>query len=86
MRLRRGDVVGEIALYHGKRTADVDAISDVRLLRLDTHNLARLRKRYPRISAQVLWNLSTVMADRLAHATDRENVLTVRLNELSKSL
>ena len=62
----------------------VDAITDVRLLRLDSNNLERLRKRYPRIGAQVLWNLSAVIANRLAHATDRENVLTMQLNEISK--
>lgn len=83
-RARRGDIVGEVGLYHGKRTADVDAITDVRLLRLDSNNLERLRKRYPRIGAQVLWNLSAVIANRLAHATDRENVLTMQLNEISK--
>ena len=81
-RARRGDVVGEVGLYHGKRTADVSAVTDVRLLRLDANNLQRLRKRYPRIAAQVLWNLSAVMADRLANAADRETVLAVRLNEL----
>jgi len=48
--------------------------------------LKRHRRRYPRIGAQVLWNLFVVMADRLANATDRENMLTVRLNELSKGL
>lgn len=83
-RAHRGDVVGEIGLYHGKRTADVEALTDVRLLRLDANNLKRLRRRYPRIGAQVLWNLSGVMANRLANATDRENLLMVRLNELSK--
>ena len=83
-RARRGDVVGEVGLYHGKRTADVEALSVARLLRLDFDNLSRLRRRYPRIASQVLWNLSRVMADRLANATDRENALTVQLNEFSK--
>ena len=62
------------------------ALTEVRLRRLDANNLKRLRRRYPRIGAQVLWNLFVVMADRLANATDRENMLTVRLNELSKGL
>jgi len=43
-----------------------------------------LRRRYPKIGGQVLWNLSHVMADRLANATDRENLPSVRINELSK--
>ena len=78
-RARRGDVVGEIALYHGKRTADVVTESDVRLLRLDKENLARLRRRYPRIGAQVSWNLSEILADRLATATRREMELEGRV-------
>jgi len=76
-------VVGEVALYHGKRTANVASLTDCRLLRLDAKNLERLRKRYPRIAAQVLWNLSRVMAGRLANATDRENLLSARVNELA---
>ena len=83
-RASRGDVLGEVGLYHGKRTADVKTITDVRLLRLDGNNLARLRKRYPRIAGQVLWNLSEVMAGRLANSIDRENLLSVEINELSK--
>jgi predicted RND superfamily exporter protein len=67
----RGDVVGEVALYHGKRTADVDAVTDVRLLRLTKQNLDRLQRRYPRIGARVLWNLSQVLAARMARMTER---------------
>jgi CRP-like cAMP-binding protein len=78
--------VGEVGLYHGKRTADVEALTDVRFLRLDASNLERLRKRYPRIGAQVMWNLSGIMADRLANATDRENALAVQVNAFSKGL
>jgi hydrophobe/amphiphile efflux-3 (HAE3) family protein len=70
-RAMRGDVVGEVALYHGKRTADVDAVTDVRLLRLTKTNLDRLVRRYPRIGARVLWNLSQVLAVRMAHVTER---------------
>ncbi len=33
-----------------------------------------------------MWNLSKVMADRLANATARENSLAVQLNQLSKGL
>jgi len=66
----RGDVVGEVALFHGKRTADVDAVTDVRLLRLTGDNLDRLRRRYPRIGSRVLWNLSQVLAARMAEVTN----------------
>jgi len=68
----RGDVVGEVALFHGKRTADVDAVTDVRLLRLTGDNLDRLRRRYPRIGSRVLWNLSQVLAARMAEVTERQ--------------
>jgi predicted RND superfamily exporter protein len=70
-RSRRGDTVGEIASYYGKRTADVDAVSDVRLLRFTRANLERLRNRYPRIGSRVFWNLSEVLAERAAKATER---------------
>jgi predicted RND superfamily exporter protein len=70
-RCKRGDVVGEVALYYGKRTADVDAVTDTRVLRLTRKNLQRLRRRYPRIAAQVSWNLSEILADRVASVTTR---------------
>lgn len=70
-RCRRGDVVGEVALYHGKRTADVDAVTDARALRLTQDNLETLRSRYPRIGARVFWNLSQILAERLATVTRR---------------
>jgi predicted RND superfamily exporter protein len=77
-RAKRGDLVGEIGLYHGTRTADIEAATEVKLLRLDKDNLQRLHRRYPRIGGQVLWNLSEVMADRLAAATSREAALEGR--------
>jgi hypothetical protein len=67
----RGDVLGEVGLFRGERTANVDCETDVRLLRLDPSNLARLRRRYPRVSAQLFRNLSDVLAQRLAAATSR---------------
>jgi hydrophobe/amphiphile efflux-3 (HAE3) family protein len=67
----RGDVVGEVGLFHGRRTADVDTVSDVTLLRLTQQNLERLRRRYPRIGAQLYRNLSWVLADRMARSTER---------------
>jgi hypothetical protein len=67
----RGDVLGEVGLFRGERTANVDCETDVRLLRLDQSNLARLRRRYPRISAHLFRNLSDVLAQRLAAATTR---------------
>jgi CRP-like cAMP-binding protein len=67
----RGDVVGEVAPFYGKRTADVDTVTPVRLMRITRATLERLRRRYPRIGAQVLLNLSEILAGRVASSTGR---------------
>ena len=64
-RMRRGDVVGEIALFSAARTADVDVLRDARLLRFNDTDLERLGKRYPRIAAKVYRNLNRVLARRV---------------------
>ena len=74
MKLRemsRGDVIGEVALFQGARSANVRADTDVRLLRLTQNNLKRLQRRHPRIGAQIYANLNQVMASRLVSVTDR---------------
>ncbi len=70
-RLRRGDIAGEIALVRGKRSADVDTVSEVRLLELTRSSLTRLGRRYPRIALQVSRNLNDTLAERLAGQTAR---------------
>jgi uncharacterized protein len=67
----RGDVLGEVGLFRGERTANVDCLTDCRLLRFDQENLARLQRRYPRTAAKLMRNLSEVLADRLKSATQR---------------
>ena len=52
-RLKRGDLIGEVALFHGLRTANVHAQSDARLLRLSNACLDRIQARYPQIAAQL---------------------------------
>jgi predicted RND superfamily exporter protein len=69
--MSRGDVIGEVALFHGVRSANVRAETDVRLLRLTQQNLQRLQRRHPRIGAQIYANLNVVMANRLASVTER---------------
>jgi CRP-like cAMP-binding protein len=64
-RSQRGDVVGEIALFHGTRTADVDVVADARLLRFDEADLERLARRYPRIATRVYRNLNRIIASRV---------------------
>jgi predicted RND superfamily exporter protein len=67
----RGDVLGEVGLFRGERTANVDCQTPCRLLRFDQENLARLQRRYPRTAAKLMRNLSEVLADRLKSATQR---------------
>jgi predicted RND superfamily exporter protein len=67
----RGDVLGEVGLFRGERTANVDCLTECRLLRFDQENLARLQRRYPRTAAKLMRNLSEVLADRLKSATQR---------------
>ena len=68
---RFSDLIGEVALFHGHRTADVDATTDIRLLRLSNRCLERIQTRYPPIVAQLYHNLGIILADRLADVTER---------------
>ncbi|MDT0619421.1 MMPL family transporter [Salinisphaera sp. P385] len=70
-RLRRGAVLGEVGHFARRRTANVDAVTDVRLLRFDSDDLEQLRRRYPRTAALVFRNLNRIQAQRLAEATRR---------------
>lgn len=67
----RGDVVGEAGLFYEKRTADVDALEDSRLLSLTQNNLERLSRRYPYIATKVFRNLNKILAARLFRTTHR---------------
>ncbi|MHC4342875.1 MAG: efflux RND transporter permease subunit, partial [Planctomycetota bacterium] len=67
----RGDTLGEVGLFQGERTANVDCETPARLVYFETDDIHRLRRRYPRIAAQVLHNLSQILAGRLAAATTR---------------
>lgn len=67
----RGDVLGEVGLVQGQRSANVDCATPARLLRLAPAHLARLERRYPRIAARLYRNLGATLADRLVKATAR---------------
>ncbi len=69
-RMRRGDVVGEIAMFSEHRTADVDVLQDAHLLRFGEAELIRLRRRYPLIAATVYANLNRVLATRVMNTID----------------
>jgi hypothetical protein len=67
----RGDILGELGLVrHAPRTADVRALEEMELLIVDDHFLRVLRRRYPRIAATVLFNLTQILSDRLQHTTE----------------
>ncbi|HEY1076408.1 MAG TPA: MMPL family transporter [Fontimonas sp.] len=67
--VQRGGVMGEAGYFGQRRTANVDTITAVRLLRFDSQDLERLRIRYPRIAAVIYRNLNRIQAERLARAT-----------------
>lgn len=70
-RHQRGDVVGEVGLFYHKRTANIDAVTEARLLRFSPETLERLSRRYPRLASLVHHNLNEILADRLARLTSR---------------
>lgn len=67
--LGRGAVLGEAGYFGQRRTANVQTLTPVRVLRFDSQDLERLRIRYPRVAALVLRNLNRIQAERLARAT-----------------
>lgn len=69
--LRRGAVMGEVGFFNKLRTANVDAMTNVRVLKFNTDDLENLRKRSPRIAAIIYRNLNQTQARRLAELTDR---------------
>lgn len=70
-RMERGSVMGEGGAFGGTRSASVDAVTDVRLLRFTTEHLEGLRKRYPRIAALIYRNLNLVQGERMSRDTSR---------------
>ena len=66
-----GELFGEVALFTGTRTANIDAMTDVRVLRLNRESLERIQNRYPKIAAQIFWNLTGTVSERLADITTR---------------
>ena len=67
----RGDVIGDVGLFTGERSANVDVARDARLLRFTPSNLQRLQRRWPRIASTVMRNLNEILARRLSDLTDR---------------
>jgi hypothetical protein len=64
--LRRGDVFGEIGLILSQRQPlDFVATEDVEVIAINELFLRRIKWRYPRIAAQIFFNLTTIVTDRL---------------------
>ena len=70
-RMTRGDLIGEVGLFQGVRTANVDALTDVRVLRFSDATLHTLYRRYPRIGVLLYRNLAKVLAQRVTTLTGR---------------
>jgi hypothetical protein len=69
--LHRGDTFGEVGLFFTNRTANVDVVDDARLIRITQENLESLKRRYPRIAAQLFSNLNEIISMKLVHSTER---------------
>ncbi len=68
--MHRGEAFGEMALVRNQvRTADVIAVGEVEALEIDEDFLERLQKRYPRIAAKVLNNMTRILSNRLERMT-----------------
>ncbi len=70
-RCARGEVVGEVGLFFGERSANMDVATDARLLRFTPNTLQRLARQRPRIAATLLRNLNEILAQRLSRSTVR---------------
>jgi len=64
--LEVGELFGEMALLGGGvRTAAVYAETDLELLRIDYNALERVRRRSPRISAKIYFNIARILSERI---------------------
>ena len=64
--LKQGDIFGEMALLQKMaRSANVTAIEDTELLKLDNRGLERISRRLPRIATKIYANISRILSERL---------------------
>lgn len=67
----QGQVFGEVAFVSAtKRSADVTALTDTKVLVISKRLLIRAMRKQPVVSAKVLLNLSLILAKRLSARTD----------------
>jgi CRP-like cAMP-binding protein len=68
----RGDIFGEMGLIRGTvRSASARAKDGTELLLLNEKIMARLQRKYPRISSRFFLNLSKILSNRLQDRTDQ---------------
>ena len=68
----RGSVIGEMGLVRGRpRSADVIVREPTEYLVLDGAFLRGIRRRHPRIAAQVCLNLTRILSDRVEATTEQ---------------
>ena len=70
--LTLGDAVGEIALvYQNKRTADVRAITDTKMLAIDWESLEKIQRYAPYLASKFYLNLARVLGLRIVQTVSR---------------
>ena len=69
--MRRGMTIGEVGHFGSRRTANIDAVTNVRLLRFNDSDLERMVKRVPKIAAIVFRNLNRIQAQRITRSMNR---------------
>jgi len=70
--LTLGDAVGEIALvYENKRTADVRAITDTKMLAIDWESLEKIQRYAPYLASKFYLNLARVLGLRIVQTVSR---------------
>lgn len=71
--LMPGEILGEIGLVcNVKRTAAATAMEEVTLLEVSKDDFDLLQGRFPRMSAVIMKNIATTLAQRLLKATGQE--------------
>jgi glutaminase len=74
--LTAGMAFGEMALVEAPHTADVLADGVATALEVPLHDFQRFRDQHPRAGERIMRNLAQMLADRLAVANTRVNLLT----------
>ena len=62
-RLGRGATIGEVGHFQKRRSANVAAIGEVRLMQFDADTLERVLRRHPRIGGRAYQNLNRIQAE-----------------------